>query len=634
MAAVAGPERDTDMTIAVLDDRLISQIAAGEVVERPASIVKELVENGLDAGATEITIDIEQGGLRRIVVRDNGVGIGPADMPLALARHATSKIDSLAALEAVTSLGFRGEALASIASVADMTLASRVADAEHGYAIAPGNGGQPRPAAQPPGTSVEVRELFARVPARRKFLRTAATEFKHIRKMAEQMALSRPDVAFLLRHDGREVLRLPVAATAEADRARVARICGEAFDDHALAVDAQASDMRLTGWIATPGFSRGQADLQYSYVNARGIRDKVFNHAVRLAYRDVLHNQRHPAYVLYLALPEQQVDVNAHPAKAEVRFRESRLVHDFVFRSLARRLQASAGAPDQAQRVSLPVADEQRCVREPRHVREPGSDPGHARAGQTPTPGVGDTPRSGWGAPFQSRMNLSPAQAEAAYRFQMPQDSDSAPAEPPASSGGAGPALGYALGQLHGIYILAQNADGLILVDMHAAHERVLYERLKAEYSTGQLTGKALLMPETVALTEAEAERCDQHSDALERLGLEVTRSGPEQVTLRAVPALLAGQDCAGLLRDVLSDLGDDGGHAGAGRVRHAIDDLLADMGCKAAIKAGRQLTLAEMNALLRDMEGTQRAGHCNHGRPSWVQVDLTALDRMFMRGQ
>lgn len=611
------------MPIAVLDDRLISQIAAGEVVERPASIVKELLENSLDAGATEVTVDVEQGGLRRIVVRDNGCGIAVEEMPLALARHATSKIDSLAALEAVASLGFRGEALASIASVADTTLTSRMAAAQRGHAIEPSGGSAARPAPHPIGTTVDVRELFARVPARRKFLRTPTTEFKHVRKAVERIALSRPDVAFTLRHAGREVFRLPVSDSAAGDRARVARLCGEAFDEHALTVDAHAADMRLTGWIASPGFSRGQADLQFSYVNRRAIRDKVFNHAVRLAYRDVLHNQRHPAFVLYLALPERQVDVNAHPAKAEVRFRESRLVHDFVFRSLARVLQATAGAAANTQHVSLPISD------------------GGARGDATPSPAaVAATSASaqttpGWAAPVQSGLRLSAAESAAAYRFQMPpaavQDNAARLTSQPNDAADA-PALGYAIGQLHDIYILAQNADGLILVDMHAAHERVLYERLKQEYSAGQIASKALLMPETVAMTETEADCAEAHAALLAQLGLELSRSGPQQVMLRAVPAMLSGQAHDLLLRDVLGDLSD--GHAGAERVRHKIDDLLADMGCKAAIKAGRRLTLTEMNALLRDMEGTERAGHCNHGRPSWVQVDLAALDRMFMRGQ
>src|SRR5699024_8982185 len=491
------------MVIAVLDDRLISQIAAGEVVERPASIVKELVENSLDAGATEISIDVEQGGLRRIVVQDDGRGIAAHELPLALARHATSKIDSLAALETVASLGFRGEALASIASVADTTLSSRPAHAEHGHALQAGSREAPRPAALPAGTRVEVRELFARVPARRKFLRTPATEFRHIRKMAEQQALARPDVAFLLRHDGREVWRLPAAADAAGDRARVARLCGEVFDQHALMIDEQAADMRLTGWIATPGFSRRRADLPYSYVNRRAIRDKLFNHAVRLAYRDVLHNQRHPAYVLYLALPAQQVDVNAHPTKAEVRFRESRLVHDFVFRSLARRLRATAATPAQAQQVSLPVRQ---------HVAAGDkANAAPATQGQPAPRWSGAAPAATGAATRQAAMPLNMAEAQAAYRFQMPTPSVAAP--PLEADSQAVPALGYAIGQLHGIYILAQNSDGLILVDMHAAHERVLYEQLKAEYSHGRLASKALLMADTVALSTAEAERCEQHVD-------------------------------------------------------------------------------------------------------------------------
>ncbi len=597
-----------EMPIRPLDDQLVSQIAAGEVVERPASIVKELVETSLDAGAGDIVVDVEQGGLRRILIRDNGGGIAADELALAVARHATSKIANLDELERVASLGFRGEALASIASVADLTLTSCQPGAEHGHAIAPSRSLDVRPAPHPPGTTVDVRELFARVPARRKFLRTPATEFRHIQKTLQQLALSRFDVGFTLRRDGREAMRLMPVTDESAARARVASLCGQAFDDHALFVDEQAGGMRLTGWVATPGFSRGQADLQYSYVNKRPVRDRVFNHAVRLAYRDVLHNQRFPAYVLYLALPAGQVDVNAHPAKAEVRFRESRLVHDFIFRTIGRALQATAATPDQAQRVDLPV-------------REQPADP-RAPAAAQPAP------------VHQPSLGLSVAESAAAYRFQMPPERDPAPEEP-LEGQPAAPALGYAIGQLHDVYILAQNTQGLVLVDMHAAHERVLYERLKAEYSAGTIASKALLMPDTLSLTEAEAQRVEQHADALVRFGLDLTRSGPTQALLRAVPAMLARQDCATLVRGGLADMdGQVENQGGAERVRHAIDDLLADMGCKAAIKAGRRLTLPEMNALLRDMEGTERAGHCNHGRPSWVQVDLADLDRMFMRGK
>ncbi|WP_353108680.1 DNA mismatch repair endonuclease MutL [Salinisphaera dokdonensis] len=614
------------MTICLLDDQLISQIAAGEVVERPASIVKELMENSLDAGAGWINVDIEHGGLRRILVADDGRGIDRDELPLAVARHATSKIDSLDALEAVASLGFRGEALASIASVAQLTLTSRALEADRAYAVTPGEqqlqNDTIRPAALDRGTRVEVRELFARIPARRKFLRAPATEFSHIRKAFNQLALSRFDIGFVLRHDGTEVSRLAPADDLDAMQTRVEKLIGGAFGDHAVAVDEQAAGMRLSGWIATPGFSRGQADRQYSYVNHRPIRDKVFNHGVRLAYRDLLHNQRHPAYVLYLDVDPRQVDVNAHPAKAEVRFRESRLVHDFVFRSVGRALAAVEAKPHAAREVELPVS-------------EPVA----------PAGGSGEiTPRP------VSRLFDSPAAAEqpgiaqtrAAYAFQMPtapmegasQTPEQAPAAPatPQTDAEDAPALGYALAQLHDIYILAQNRQGLILVDMHAAHERVLYEQLKQEYSAGRIQSKRLLVPETLSLAEAEAAAVETHAEALEAVGLEITRAGPTTALLRGVPALLANEDYVALAYDMVADLGD--GLRGPQAVRDRIDDVLADMGCKAAVKAGRRLTLTEMNALLRDMEHTDRAGHCNHGRPSWVQVDMSGLDRLFMRGK
>lgn len=606
------------MPIRLLDDRLISQIAAGEVVERPASIVKELVENSLDAGAREIRVDVEQGGLRRIQVSDDGSGITASDLELALARHATSKIDSLPGLESVASLGFRGEALASIASVAELTLTSRTADADHAYAVVAGRDDPPRPAAQGPGTRVDVRELFARIPARRKFLRTPATEFRHIQKAFNQLALSRFDVGFALYHDGREIARLIAEEEEENDgRARVARLAGERFDAHAVEVHELAAGLQLTGWVATPGFSRGQADLQHSYVNGRPIRDKVFNHAVRLAYRDLLHNQRHPAFVLYLQLDPRQVDVNAHPAKAEVRFRQSRLVHDFVFRSVSRALAAVEARPHPAREVELPVNETARRVASP--------------AVGMPT----------WGGASR-RLDLDAAgiaEYQASYRFQRPAapeggdgQADRAAADSGGSHGAASPALGYAIGQLHEIYILAQNAQGLILVDMHAGHERVLYEQLKVEYSAGAIQSKRLLVPETLSLSEAEAAAVERHGPALAAVGLELTRSGPGSVLLRGIPALLADADYVALAHDIIGELED--GMRGTEGVRDAIDDVLADMGCKAAVKSGRRLTLAEMNALLRDMEHTDRAGHCNHGRPSWIQVDLAGLDRLFMRGK
>jgi DNA mismatch repair protein MutL len=594
------------MPIRFLEPQLISQIAAGEVVERPASVVKELVENSLDAGAAGITVELEAGGMRLIRVRDDGAGIERDELPLALARHATSKIGSLTELERVASLGFRGEALPSIASVSTLTLTSHAADADQGYKVS-GCGDdaspRPRPAPHPPGTTVEVRDLFARVPARRKFLRTEATEFRHAQRVFRSIALSRFDVAFRLRHNGREVLQLPAADGADQAERRIAAVCGEDFLEHAVRVEHEAAGMGLAGWIATPGFSRAQADLQYSFVNARMVRDRLLNHAVRRAYEDVLHNQRHPGYVLYLRVDPALVDVNAHPAKAEVRFRESRLVHDFVFRSLHAALDDHGGdGHDHGHRVDLPVR----------------GAPAPVTAGP-------------WQTGLGLNMARSAAESRAGYAFQAPPAVSGRVAEPaPAEPSEASP-MGYALGQLHGIYILAENADGLILVDMHAAHERILYERLKRDLAAGELRRQPLLVPATLRVSEPEAELAERHAEELAELGMELTRSGPSQVTLRALPALLGDADGEGLVRDVLADLTAE---SGADRVRRTMEQLLGNMGCRAAIKAGRRLTLPEMNALLRDMEGTERAGHCNHGRPSWVQVELAALDRMFMRGK
>ena len=624
------------MPIQLLDDRLISQIAAGEVVERPASIVKELVENSLDAGADRIDVVIEEGGLRRICVTDNGRGMTPDQLPLALARHATSKIDSLDGLERVTSLGFRGEALASMASVAELSLTSRTVEAEHASCLVAHREADVRPAVGTPGTSVDVRELFARIPARRKFLRAPATEFKHIRQTFHQLALSRFDVAFRLTHGGVESAALARALSPEQARRRAADVLGAEFDAHAVPVDERAAGMRLTGWLATPGFSRGQADRQFSYVNHRPIRDKIFNHAVRLAYRDLLHNQRHPAYALYLELDPRQVDVNAHPAKAEVRFRESRLVHDFVFRSVARALEAAESTPTESRAIELEAAA----------APEPAQAPMKPRGLDLSSAGP--------------RAVSSVAENAAAYRFQAPategqadesgssgRDTSSHTSElgvvPPdigqadtadtdTAAEANAPTLGYAIGQLHDIYILAQNRDGLILVDMHAAHERVLYERLKAEFSAGRIQGSRLLVPEALSLSESEAATVEASGEALAQVGFDLTRSGPCEAMLRGVPSLMAQRDYLSLARDVIAEL--DDGARGADTVRDALDDVLADIGCKAAVKAGRRLTLAEMNALLRDMEHTDRAGHCNHGRPSWVSVDRAALDRLFMRGQ
>ncbi|MDT0634069.1 DNA mismatch repair endonuclease MutL [Spectribacter hydrogenoxidans] len=596
------------MSIRVLPPQLISQIAAGEVVERPASVVKELLENSLDAGAGHIRVDLECGGLRLIRIRDDGRGMGREELPLALARHATSKIASLDELERVASLGFRGEALPSIASVSDLILTSRPHDADEAFsAVGVGDDDPPpvRPASHPPGTTVEVRDLFARVPARRKFLRTEATEFRHAHQVVRRIAASRFDVAFTLRHNGKTVLELAPATAAAEREDRVARLFGQDFLAHAVALSETAAGMQLTGWIATPGFSRSRADLQYSYVNQRLIQDRLFNHAVRASYQDVLHNQRFPAYLLYLSMDPAGVDVNAHPAKAEVRFRASRQVHDFVHQSLKQALRAQGGH-DQAHHVPLPTS----------------FDPAPAPRHEAGTAGS---------SPIRQR-GLGLGEAAATYAFQQPASTPAtAVAAAPPDEAPATPRLGYALAQLRGIYILAENAQGLVLVDMHAGHERVLYERLKTALGEGRLISQPLLVPEVVDVGEAAADVAEQAATQLAALGVELDRQDPNRVTVRALPTLLGEVDAAALVRDLLSDLAAEDG---PGRIARMQDELLADMGCRAAIKAGRRLSLAEMNALLRDMEGTERAGHCNHGRPTWVQVDIADLDRIFMRGQ
>lgn len=594
------------MTIRVLPPQLVSQIAAGEVVERPASVVKELVENSLDAGARQVTVELERGGLRLIRVRDDGAGIPREQLPLALARHATSKIATLDELERVASLGFRGEALPSIASVSRLTLRSRAVGAEAAYSVT-GVGDDelatPRPCAHPEGTTVEVAELFARIPARRKFLRTESTELRHAQQVLRSLAAARAEVAFRLCHNGRELLKLPAGGAAE----RVTGLCGRDFMDHALALDETAAGMGLRGWIATPGFSRSRSDLQFSFVNGRTIRDRLFNHAVRQAYEDVLHYQRFPAFVLHLALDPAQVDVNAHPAKAEVRFRNSRLVHDFLFKTLHTALRERGGV--HGHHIRLPLRD---------------------------TPAGAAAPQRGFALGVGLGVSPGVNEGRAAYQFQAP-PAARAPADEPQAAAMApaaaqhSPRLGHALAQLRGVYILAENNDGLVLVDMHAAHERVLYERLKRSFAAGSVAVQPLLVPQDMDVGPQHAELVEQYGPQLTEVGVQLDRSAPGRVTLRALPAVLGEVDGAALVRDLLADLAAE---QGTDRVRRAGDRLLADMGCRAAIKAGRRLSLAEMDALLRDMETTDRAGHCNHGRPSWVQVALADLDRLFMRGK
>lgn len=609
-----------------LPEILINQIAAGEVVERPASVVKELVENALDAGATRVDIDLEEGGVRLIRIRDNGGGIAAEQLPLAVSRHATSKIASLDDLESVATLGFRGEALPSIASVSRFTLASRQPQDEHGAALQVEGGkvGDVAPRAHAPGTTVEVRELFYNVPARRKFLRAERTELGHIEEWLRSLALARPDVELRVSHNGKPSRRYKPGDLYS--DARLGETLGEDFARQALRVDHGAAGLRLHGWIAQPHYSRASADQQYLYVNGRPVRDRSVAHAVKLAYGDVLYHGRQPAYVLFLELDPTRVDVNVHPAKHEVRFRDSRLVHDFVYRTLKDALaetragmEPAAGQPPHPADASL----------------LPASDQGPASyVLARPLGGAGAS--TAWQS-RQSPLGLHIAEAPAAYAalYSTPADAmqpiGGGPSLPTTSADSGVPPLGYAIAQLHGIYVLAENAEGLIVVDMHAAHERIGYERLKSAHDGIGLHAQPLLVPITLAVGERDADTAEREAATLAELGFEITRSGPGSLHVRSIPALLANAEPEALLRDVLTDLRE---HGQSRRVASARDELLSTMACHGAVRANRRLTLPEMNALLRDMEATERSGQCNHGRPTWARFSLAEIDRWFLRGR
>jgi DNA mismatch repair protein MutL len=616
------------MPIRVLQGELIDQIAAGEVIERPASVVKELVENALDAQAHRIDIDIEHGGIGLIRVRDDGVGMSAQELPLALARHATSKIASLDDLERVATLGFRGEALPSIASVSRLSLTSRSSHADHAWSLEARDGtvSTPAPASHPPGTSLEVRDLFFNVPARRKFLRAEATEYQHVLRMLERLALSRFEVGFTLVHNGKTVWALAPARSAAERLARVSKLCGEDFAEHVIELRHEIERLRLYGWIALPTFSRSQADLQFAFLNGRFVRDKVIAGATRLAYQDVLFGGRYCAYVLYLELDPTLVDVNAHPQKLEVRFRESRSVHEFMFRTVERALAGTRPTAESAGSASL------------------ASLGGSARASGSyaatqarltlpdapPSPRALDAYRH-----FLEGLQQGPEPASSAAlraNLESLQVADSAPPPPyrPEPTAGGEPPLGFAIAQLHGVYILAQTAEGLVLVDMHAAHERVMYERMK-KLLEGETAQQQLLVPTILSVTESQAEAAETHAEEFAALGFSLSRLAPDQLALRGVPSLLAGRDPGAVVRDVLSDL-DETGHSR--RVEESINHLLGTMACHAAVRAHRTLSIPEMNALLREMERTDRADQCNHGRPTWVRLSLAELDRLFMRGR
>lgn len=608
--------------IQLLSPRLANQIAAGEVVERPASVIKELLENSLDAGAQRVDIDVEQGGVKLLRVRDDGCGIQQDDLSLALSRHATSKIRDLDDLERVATLGFRGEALASVSSVSRLTLTSCSEGADQAWQVeTEGRDMAPllQPAAHPRGTTVEVRDLFFNTPARRKFLRTEKTEFSHLEEVVKRLALSRFDVAFNLRHNGRSVFSLRSAQGELEARRRVASVCGPAFVEQSRFIDNERAGLRLWGWVGLPTFSRSQADLQYFFVNGRMIRDKLVVHAVRQAYRDVLFNGRHPTFVLYLEVDPAVVDVNVHPTKHEVRFRDGRMVHDFLFstlhRALADQRPGDQSQPEQAETLTQPAAVGQAAG---------------IFSGQT-SMGLNE-PAASWQADTGYRPERPSAGAVAgtlaAYSGLYADTGKTVPAD---TSADDVPPMGYALAQLHGVYILAENAHGLVVVDMHAAHERITYERLKLAMDQEGLRGQPLLVPESLAVSQREADCAEEHAEWFARLGFELQRMGPETLTIRQTPALLRQADAEQLVRDVLSDLLEYGT---SDRILAHRNELLGTMACHGAIRANRRLTQAEMNALLRDMEQTERSGQCNHGRPTWTQLGMQDLDRLFLRGR
>jgi DNA mismatch repair protein MutL len=590
-------------SIRVLPEQLIHQIAAGEVIERPASVLKELIENSIDAGARRVEVEIEEGGVRLCRVRDDGGGIDRDELVLALARHATSKITSIDDLERVGTLGFRGEALPSIASVSRMKLVSRKAGSASAYAIAADNGqvSSPEPAAHPAGTTVEVRDLFFNVPARRKFLRAERTETQHISRMVERLALSRFEVAFSLSAARRSLADYPAATTRVEQERRVAQVVGDEFIANALYVEHESAGCRLTGWLCQPTYARAQPDLQHFYLNGRMLRDRLVASAIRLGYRDVMFHGRHPAFVLFMEIDPTQVDVNAHPAKLEVRFRDGRHVHDFLFRSVERAMRetyagAQAGAPPPTDADSL-------------------LPPTQASMQMWPAKGH---------ASFGLRVSESPPPAYAAVARE-------AGASVSTQVDAQAPPLGFALAQLHGIYILSQAPDGLILVDMHAAHERTTYERMKAALGDGPIASQPLLVPMSIGVSSAEADLFEEHAATLARAGLEIVRSGPASVQVRAVPAFLAPMDLDELVRRIGADLSADGATRG---IEEALNEVLGTMACHGAVRAHRNLTVPEMNALLREMERTVRSDQCNHGRPTWTYVSLGDLDRMFLRGR
>lgn len=584
-------------SIQLLPDQLISQIAAGEVVERPAAALKELLENSLDAGSTTVEVTLQQGGVKQLKVTDNGCGIAKEQLELALARHATSKISNLDDLENVRSLGFRGEALASIASIARLSLTSRVSEERHAWRVEAdgGNISVAQPAALDAGTTLDVSDLYFNTPARRKFLKTEATEFGHCEEAFKRVALSRSDVGFSLVHNGRAQWHL---AASDAFK-RVGELLGDEFIENAFSLDEGGEQLRLWGMAASSNFSRTSRDIQYCFVNGRFVRDKLLAHAIRQAYQDVLHHQRHPAFVLFLELDPAGVDVNVHPTKTEVRFRDSQAVHRFVFHALHKALAAPAGT------VAIPAVFQENAAQSAGVVQP------------YPT--------------YQAQMPLRAEQSGNFYQTLFGDLKAPAPAIEPSQENNQEYPLGFAVAQIHGVYVLAQNAQGLVVVDMHAAHERIMYERLKNALDADTIAMQPLLLPISFNADRLEIAVAQEQGRALRDLGFELAVISPTTLAVRAVPVMLADADAVMLARDVLRDVGEFGGSRALTERRN---ELLGTMACHAAVRANRSLTITEMNALLRDMEATERSEQCNHGRPTWFQVTMGELDKMFMRGK
>lgn len=613
-------------SIQLLSPRLANQIAAGEVVERPASVLKELVENSLDAGASQIDLELEDAGVKLLRIRDNGSGIAMQDLPLALARHATSKIITLDDLEGVASLGFRGEALASISSVSRLELITSTDETGKGWrVVAEGREMQTQvtPAPHPRGTSLIMRDLFFNTPARRKFLRTERTEFNHVEEVFRRLALSRLDVAFTLKHQGKLIHQLPAIPFDTQDerlqQRRVAQLLGKDFVEQSLPIEAVATGIQLTGWVGLPVYARAQADRQYFFVNGRVVRDRLVAHAIRQAYQDVLYGNRHPVFVLYLEVDPKIVDVNVHPTKHEVRFRDGRWVHNFIYSSLHKRLAGAIIGSEKhsAEQQDYPLAGQLGSANQPEPVKQ-----------------LQEQTALNWqrfaGQPSSSReISTTPAGATLDFYRQLAAETPSTESQVAETS--QIPPLGYALAQMQGIYILAQNAQGLIVVDMHAAHERITYERLKKDWLKRPLTAQSLLVPEAVTVDEEAAELAGQYAELLNDLGVQLDVLGPQEVVIRSMPVLLQGAKAADLVFTLLEEIKRYGT---ARSLENSINQVLANIACHGSVRAGRQLSITEMNALLRDMEITERSDQCNHGRPTWFQLTMQDLDKMFLRGR